>query len=216
MRKSTGSSLLTTRLANFLFTYRLTPHATTGRSPAELLLSRQPRSILDIIRPDISLKVRRGQERQKTHYDTHCRSRHFNVDDLVLVKNFGRGPKWLKGRITECRGPLTYRIQLQDSRSVQRHVDHLQPHTPVTETRAEEDIASPPVTETHADEDNASPPVPPTTFTSAPAEDITHESESFTTTDPGSPDSESTTQPMLRRSERNHRPPDWFLSLIHI
>ena len=35
MRKSSGS--LESRLQNFLFSYRLTPHSTTGQAPSELL-----------------------------------------------------------------------------------------------------------------------------------------------------------------------------------
>ena len=37
------------RLAQVLFAYRLTPQATTGVSPAELLLGRRPRSRLDLL-----------------------------------------------------------------------------------------------------------------------------------------------------------------------
>ena len=36
-----------TKLSCFLFKYRLTPHSTTGTSPAELLLGRHPRSRLE-------------------------------------------------------------------------------------------------------------------------------------------------------------------------
>ena len=37
-----------TRLARFLFQYRITPHTTTGIAPAELMLGRRPRSHLDL------------------------------------------------------------------------------------------------------------------------------------------------------------------------
>ena len=47
-----------TKLSRFLLKYRLIPHATTGRSPAELLLGRQPRSRLDLLHPDVSGRVR--------------------------------------------------------------------------------------------------------------------------------------------------------------
>ena len=63
-----------------------------------------------------------------THSDQHSRSRSFAIRKAVLVKNFGNGPKWLRGRITHCIGPLSYRVFLRDGRSVRRYVDHLQPH----------------------------------------------------------------------------------------
>ena len=91
-------------------------------------MSRRPRSLLDMVRPDISIRVRRAQEHQKFHHDQHSRSRQFSVKQPVLVKNFGHGPKWLRGHITRCLGPLSYRVFLQDGRSVRRHVDHIQPH----------------------------------------------------------------------------------------
>ena len=48
---------LETRLARFLFHYRLTPHTTTGISPAELLMGRQLRSHLNLFKPDLASHV---------------------------------------------------------------------------------------------------------------------------------------------------------------
>ena len=42
LKKQTEGTL-EQRLSKLLFTYRLTPHSTTGKSPAELMLGRQPR-----------------------------------------------------------------------------------------------------------------------------------------------------------------------------
>ena len=42
MKKSCSTESLETRLSRFLFWYRLTPHSTTGVSPAKLLLERIP------------------------------------------------------------------------------------------------------------------------------------------------------------------------------
>jgi len=41
LKKLTEGSV-ETKLAHFLFQYRLTPYSTTGKSPAELLMGRQP------------------------------------------------------------------------------------------------------------------------------------------------------------------------------
>ena len=53
--KTTGD--VQTRLARFMFQYRLTPHSSTGLSPAEMLLGRCPGSHLDLIHSDTSVKV---------------------------------------------------------------------------------------------------------------------------------------------------------------
>ena len=62
-------------LAKFLFTYRLTPHTTTGVSPAEMLLGRRPRSRLDILRP---LTAERVEEKQMSKHDAHAHERLLN------------------------------------------------------------------------------------------------------------------------------------------
>ena len=126
MKRST--SPLDIRLSNILFAYCLTPHATTGRTPAEMLLKRQPKSVLDLLRPDTEQRVRRNQERQKVNHDQGSRLRTFRVGDPVLARNFGKDPaKWFRGHVSQCRGPLSYEITLEDGRQIRRHVDYLQP-----------------------------------------------------------------------------------------
>ena len=60
MKKLTSGSL-ETRVARFLFTYRITPHTTTGNSPSELLLGRRLRCHLDFLHPSIQAKVFQNQ-----------------------------------------------------------------------------------------------------------------------------------------------------------
>ena len=45
------------RIAKFLFDQHVTPTTTTGNVPAELLPARRPRSLLDVVRPDLSKTV---------------------------------------------------------------------------------------------------------------------------------------------------------------
>ena len=67
------------KLACFLFQYRITPHTTTGQSPAELLMGRRPRSHLDILKPDISDRLKEGHDRETVH-------RSYVVGDVVKVR----------------------------------------------------------------------------------------------------------------------------------
>ena len=48
---------LSDRIAKLLFTYHRTLHSTTGVSPAKLLIGRDPKSRLDLLKPDISCRV---------------------------------------------------------------------------------------------------------------------------------------------------------------
>ena len=70
---------LQTKPLCFLFHYRLTPSATTGVAPAELLLTRRPRSHLDSVVPHAQLKnkVQQQQQKQKAQHDQHSKCRHF-------------------------------------------------------------------------------------------------------------------------------------------
>ena len=78
MKKQSSGSLKSC-LARFLFTYRLLPHSTIGRSLAEMLMNRRPHSVLDQLRPDVTEVVRHSQEGQKSHHDSHAHSRVFAI-----------------------------------------------------------------------------------------------------------------------------------------
>ena len=55
--KKVTDGTLHSRLAKVLMRYRITPQSTTGSSPAELLLGRQPRTRLDLLKPSPELSV---------------------------------------------------------------------------------------------------------------------------------------------------------------
>ena len=113
-------------LAEFLLTYRVTPHATTNASPSQLFMGRQIRTRLDLLHPNGRATVRDRQAKQKQHHDIHSRDRVFHEGQHVFVRNFREGPKWKQGVIVERCGPLTYLVQADGSESVwKRHVDHL-------------------------------------------------------------------------------------------
>ena len=56
---------ITDRLSRFLFAYRNTPHATTGSTPAELIMGRRLQSTLDLAKPDLENRVATKQDQQK-------------------------------------------------------------------------------------------------------------------------------------------------------
>ena len=112
-------------VSRFLLQYRITPHSTTGISPAEMLMGRRPRSCLDLIIPDMSSKIQKKQQTQKFNHDQRARSRTLQVGDTVNVQNFPTGDGWLPGIIMEENGLLSFQIKLQDGRMVRRHIDHI-------------------------------------------------------------------------------------------
>ena len=97
-----------TSLACFLFTYQLTPHATMGLTPAQMLLGRKPRSQLDSIRPRsgtaIPDKVKTSQARQLANHDARAKDRLFGLNDPVYTKDVGGWQEWIPGVIRKFRG----------------------------------------------------------------------------------------------------------------
>ena len=77
------------KLKRVLMAYRNTPHTTTGITPAELLLGRKPKTLLDLAKPNIAETLGRNQSAQKQHHDNNARNRSFSTHQDVYVCNFG-------------------------------------------------------------------------------------------------------------------------------
>ena len=89
--KKLKSGSLETKLSRFLFSYRATPHSSTGLSPAELMFGRRLHSPLDNLRPNLGRKMHQEQERQKSSHDRRAQPREFALEDLVYAQNYGPG-----------------------------------------------------------------------------------------------------------------------------
>ena len=163
LRKATGTDL-EAQLARFLFAYRNTPHTTTGRSPAELLLGRRPRSLLTLMQPQIANNVRRKQERQKRTYDTNVQERYFAKNDTVFVRNYNpSGTKWLPGVITDVLGDRSYQVTMADGRTLRKHLDQIRQRSSVAQeetTVDENDDFIPELTQQDNTPPNPEPPGP--------------------------------------------------------
>ena len=124
--KNMKKSDVRTKVNRFLFRYRCTPHSVTGSTPAELLMNRRLRTPLDLLRPSLRDRVKRKQEDQKKYHDNTKPVREFKVNDKVFVENYsGRGNRWWSGVVVEVTGPVSYKVALDDSRIVRRHVDQM-------------------------------------------------------------------------------------------
>lgn len=123
-------------LMRFLLTYRITPHSTTGSSPAELLQGRKLRTALDLVRPDPKEKVGQAQARQEKSYNHGVKLRQLQPQQPVWVKTYSKNEeKWSHGTIIKALGPVTYLVRVGKA-EMKRHIDqirefHVTPTMPV-------------------------------------------------------------------------------------
>lgn len=130
MKAGEYSLSLQHQVQNFLMTYRSTPHATTGQSPASLFLGRPIHTQFDLMHPVVGDKVRAEQARQKQCHDACASFRQFAVGSRVMIREDRDKSTWSPGIIKEHRGLVLNLVQL-DSGPVQRkHVDHLREWNP--------------------------------------------------------------------------------------
>ena len=118
----------------FLYTYRNTPHTTTGITPGELMFNRKLRTRFDLLWPKHKVleKVHKGQERQKELYTQHPRKVDMDVGDTVMVRDYTpSGQKWVPAEITSQTGPLSYKCTLANGVNTKRHQDQMLPHQQV-------------------------------------------------------------------------------------
>ncbi|XP_042148867.1 uncharacterized protein K02A2.6-like, partial [Ixodes scapularis] len=107
------------RLADFLLQQHVTPHSSTGRSPAELLMGRRVSTMLDRLHPD------RAPAKSSQQTGLLPVPRSFLPEDPVFARNYGRGPPWAPAVIGRATGPISYEVTLPDGRVLRRHVDQL-------------------------------------------------------------------------------------------
>ena len=127
--KKVTDGTIHSRLAKVLMSYRITPQSTTGSSPAELLLGRQPRTRLDLLKPSPELSVERKQVQQKIGHDRKAKARVFGTGSLVYARNFGSGHTWIPGQIVERSGPVSFMVKCSNGNLVRRHQDQLRHRT---------------------------------------------------------------------------------------
>ncbi|XP_045775110.1 uncharacterized protein K02A2.6-like [Maniola jurtina] len=111
-------------LNKFLFQYRNCEHATTGVSPAVLMLGRRLRGRLDALRPDVSLVVRSAQERQINQKGGM--QRQVGIGDTVMARDYSsKGNKWTEGVVVSQTGPVSYKVDMGNGVEWRRHRDQV-------------------------------------------------------------------------------------------
>ena len=198
---SDPSCSLQQRIYNFLLSYRSTPHATIGSSPAKLFLQRELRTWLSLVKSDVTSHVIRQQGKMKMHHGKHAKFREMAVGDTVLARDHLSSQKWQPGTVRQHSSPHSYQVQLDDGRIWRRHVDDILQNSPSLKP-----------TESHT------PPVEATTAATS-AEVVPHlqptmSADASTSPQDGLGAKETSSAPMLRRLLRTAKPPQRLIEQI--
>ena len=100
------------RIASFLIHYRNTRHSTTEVSTAQLLMKRDLRSFLYLMRPDVQESVFKNQ-RAQMNSRVAAVERGFVVGDPVMVRDYRpKHPRWQPAVVHAQEGPKSYQVTL--------------------------------------------------------------------------------------------------------
>ena len=91
-------------------------------------MKRRLRTLLSLVKPDLSQKIENEQNKQKQYNDLkNHKDRQFSENDIVRVRNTqakGNIVRWILGRVVKVCGPRTYLVKTgHKTRYV--HADHL-------------------------------------------------------------------------------------------
>ncbi|KAL1433266.1 hypothetical protein MTO96_012727 [Rhipicephalus appendiculatus] len=144
------------RVDQFLYHYRNTPCAATGKTPAELFLSRTPRTRLTLLHPELHNRLENHERRPAQ--PPAARWREFREGDRVRVKGIrSRDPAGIVGVIIRRISALTYVVNIENQERFV-HADHLGRGTfPVTEEPVIRHPVPPPRTRRPLSSENAGP-----------------------------------------------------------
>lgn len=111
--KNVENSVLT-----YLFTYRTTP-VKDGKSPSELLHGRQPKTMLSCLLPSTNSNT------QITTTNNPQTQTKFNIDEIVIIRNFSRGQRWIKAKVFRKLGNMLYLLKNEDNKTFKRHQNQI-------------------------------------------------------------------------------------------
>lgn len=115
IRHATVSGNFDEHLRNFLFTYRTTPHTTTGKAPCELFLGRSLRTKLTLLKP----------EPRPSQSSSPAVLKGFKEGDKVYVRDYSdKKIPWRKGRVKMVLGKNTWLVVV-DGKEVKKHATQL-------------------------------------------------------------------------------------------
>ncbi|UYV80580.1 hypothetical protein LAZ67_19000797 [Cordylochernes scorpioides] len=121
LRKNSSGNW-TTRLSRSLLSMRIAINSTTQKSPAQLLMNRNLKSLINKFHPE---GVSEGRMRQEDRFIRNWKPhRVVNEGQAVIARGY-HGPRWLPGVVREKTGPVSIKVETNDGEIVNRHLDQV-------------------------------------------------------------------------------------------
>ena len=121
LKKQGRVTNINSALAAFLRTYRNVPHTSTGKTPAEIIFGRVPRTHLSMVVPSMV-----DQMKDRLEQPENSTPRMFVQGDRAWVRDYRpTAGKWQRGIVHSCLGSLSYNVELEGGHQRKVHMDHL-------------------------------------------------------------------------------------------
>ncbi|UYV62721.1 K02A2.6-like [Cordylochernes scorpioides] len=120
LRKNSSGNW-TTRLSRSLLSMRIAINNTTQNFPAQLLMNRNLKSLINKFHPE---SVSDGRIRQEDRYKDWKPHRVVNEGQAVIARGY-HGPRWLPGVVQENTGPVSIKEETDDGEILNRHLDQV-------------------------------------------------------------------------------------------
>ncbi|UYV66609.1 K02A2.6-like [Cordylochernes scorpioides] len=121
LRKNSSGNW-TTRLSRSLLSMRIAINSTTQKSPAQLLMNRNLKSLLNKFHPE---SVSEGRIRQEDGFIRNWKPHRVVNEGQAIIARGYHGPRWLPGVVQEKTGPVSIKVETDDGAILNRHLDQV-------------------------------------------------------------------------------------------
>lgn len=111
----------------YLIDYRSTAHCSTKRTPAKLLLGKEIRTRLHLLRPTPAAQEIDNSRRKQEENFRGRRQINFKNGESVMIRDYSNPnqPGWMRARVKEVLGSRTVLCKLENGRIIKRHVNQM-------------------------------------------------------------------------------------------
>lgn len=126
-KKNNRSCDLNVIIQRYMMDYRTTIHCTTGQTPAKLLLGRELKTRMNLLRPPSATETITNNQSRQIQNSSGRRREHFTLGDIVMIRDYHdpNHPSWEKATVCRVLGDKTYLCERGNGKVIKRHIDQM-------------------------------------------------------------------------------------------